>query len=184
MNAAKTNAMTTKNEIDCTACKELLPDLLLDPGAAATHQDAAGHLKSCAECRSEYDGLRATFALMDEWTAPEPSTYFDTRLQARLREEMDAQPEGLWERLRSFVLYSTGRQFRPIVAGAMGCVLLLGGAGTLAGVYQPWNHAAASSATVNDLKILDNNAQAEQQLNQLLDDSGSNDDGGAQTPTT
>ena len=26
--------------------------------------------------------------LLDEWQAPEPSPYFDTRLQARLREEM------------------------------------------------------------------------------------------------
>jgi hypothetical protein len=176
------NMMTTKTNIGCNECRELLPDLLLDPQAAAQHHSAAIHLKSCAECRSEYEGLRATFALMDDWTAPEPSAYFDTRLRARLREEMDAQPEGLWERLRSFVLFSTGRQFRPIVAGALGCVLLLGGAGTLAGIYTPWNHVAAPSATVDDLKIMDNNAQAEQQLNQLLDDNSP--DSSPDTPTT
>ena len=175
--------MTTKTNIDCKECRELLPDLLLAPQTAAEHAGAAEHMNTCAACHSEYEGLRATFALMDEWTAPEPSTYFDTRLHARLREEMDAQPEGLWERLRSFVLYSTGRQFRPIVAGAMGCLLLLGGAGTFAGVYQPWNHGASSSATMNDLKILDNNAQAEQQLNQLLDDGGTTDPS-ADSPTT
>lgn len=177
------NTMPKNTSLSCTECKELLPDLLLDPQTAAQHPGALAHMKGCAECRSEFEGLRATFALMDEWKAPEPSLYFDTRMHARLREEMAARPEGLWERLRSFVLFSTGRQFRPIVAGAMGCLLLLGGAGTFAGVYQPWNHATSSSATVNDLKILDNNAQAEQQLNQLLDDGGT-DDGSAQAPTT
>jgi hypothetical protein len=30
-------------------------------------------------------------ALMDEWEAPDPSPYFDTRLQARLREEKIAE---------------------------------------------------------------------------------------------
>jgi hypothetical protein len=34
-------------------------------------------------------------ALLDEWQAPEPSPYFDTRLQARLREEM-ARPHAGW----------------------------------------------------------------------------------------
>lgn len=34
-------------------------------------------------------------ALLNEWQAPEPSPYFDTRLQARLREEM-ARPESGW----------------------------------------------------------------------------------------
>ena len=43
---------------------------------------------------------------------------------------------------------------------------------------------AAASATVNDLKILDNNAQTEQQLNQLLDDSSAGTDDGAAVPTT
>ncbi len=174
------NAMKNNTSIDCRTCTAMLPDLLLDAELAAKRKEAAEHLKSCAECRSEYEGLRATFALLDEWQAPEPTPYFDTRLQARLREEMDAQPEGLWERMRSFVLFSTGRQFRPLVAGALGCVLLLGGGGTFAGIYL--NQPPAASATVNDLKVMDNNAQAEQQISQLLDD-GSSDDGG-QGPTT
>jgi hypothetical protein len=38
-------------------------------------------------------------ALLDEWQAPEPSPYFDTRLQARLREERReemARPQAAW----------------------------------------------------------------------------------------
>ena len=34
-------------------------------------------------------------ALLDQWQAPEPSPYFDVRLQARLREEM-AKPQAGW----------------------------------------------------------------------------------------
>ena len=34
-------------------------------------------------------------ALLDEWQAPEPSPYFDVRLQARLREEMAKPARGL-----------------------------------------------------------------------------------------
>jgi hypothetical protein len=34
-------------------------------------------------------------ALLDEWKAPEPSPYFDVRLQARLREEV-AKPQAGW----------------------------------------------------------------------------------------
>jgi hypothetical protein len=42
----------------------------------------------------------------------------------------------------------------------------------------------AASATVNDLNILDKNVQAEQQMDQLLDDSTPSADDGAAPPTT
>ena len=35
--------------------------------------------------------MRRTMALLDEWQAPEPSPYFDSRLRARLR-EVAAEP--------------------------------------------------------------------------------------------
>jgi predicted anti-sigma-YlaC factor YlaD len=177
------NMKTTTNTMNCRACKAVFPDLLLDPSLVTANEGVYGHLRACAECRSEYEGLRATFALMDEWTAPEPTPYFDTRLHARLRAEIEAKPESLWERMRSYLMFSTGRQFRPIMAGALGVALLAGG-GTLAGFHSTLfgsSKPAAASATVNDLKILDNNAQAEQQLNQLLDSS---DQDQSQPPTT
>jgi len=144
-------------------------------------------LDSCAACRTELVELRSTFALLDEWKAPELSPYFDSRLQARLREAVAAPPEGLWERAKSFLLFSTGRQLRPAVAGALAFVLLIGG-GAFAGIHGITNGSATpppqASATVNDLKILDNNVQAEQQLNQLLDDSTPSTDEGAAVLTT
>jgi hypothetical protein len=44
--------------------------------------------------------LSQTMALLDEWQAPEPSPYFDTRLHARLREEMAKQPVGWFHWVR------------------------------------------------------------------------------------
>jgi anti-sigma factor RsiW len=168
---------------DCRTCRSHLPDLLLDEGFAAAHPELELHLESCIACRTELNELRATFALLDEFPAPEPSPYFDSRLHARLREAQAAEPEGFIERLRSFVLFSTGRSFRPALTGALGLLLLLGGGGTFAGLYNTHGvpSTTASSATVNDLKVLDNNVQAEQQMGQLLDMSGSEDD---DTPPT
>jgi hypothetical protein len=169
---------------NCKDCRSHLPDLLLDDAYVAAHPELAGHLAACAACRTELAELRSTFALLDTWEAPEPSPFFDSKLHARLREAVAAEPEGFWERTRSFLLFSTGRQFRPALTGAMAFALLVGG-GTFVGlqINQPTQQAAAS-ATVNDLKILDNNAQALQQMDQLLDESAPNTDDGSGPPTT
>jgi len=171
--------METKMELktNCKTCRTHLADLLLDESYAAAHADVAAHLAGCEECRNELAELKATFALLDSWTVPEPSAYFDSKLHARLREAQAAAPEGLWSRVRSFVTFSTGRGLRPAMAGALALVLVLGGGGTFINFYHP---AAQPSAAVNDLKILDNNAQAIQQMDQLLDTS----DDGAAPPTT
>jgi len=170
---------------NCKDCRSHLPDLLLDDAYTSAHPEFNEHLAACAACRAELAELRSTFALLDEWKAPEVSPYFDSRLQARLREAVAAPPEGFWERTRSFFLFSTGRQLRPALACALAFVLLIGG-GTFADFYHAGGTVSpgATSATVNDLKLLDNNEQAEQQLNQLLDDSTPGADDGAAVPTT
>jgi len=175
---------------NCKDCRSHFPDLLLDDAYTATHPEflrpeIQEHLAACAACRAELAELRSTFALLDEWKAPEISPYFDSKLQARLREAVAAPPESFWEHARSFFLFSTGRQLRPALAGALAFVMLIGG-GTFANFYRGAGAMppAAASATVNDLKILDNNAQTEQQLNQLLDDSSAGTDDGAAVPTT
>jgi len=168
-----------KLDTDCKACRSHLPDLLLDEAYTASHPELARHLASCAECRTELTELRSTFALLDEFAAPEPSPYFDSKLHARLREAVASEPEGLWERMRSFLLFSTGRSFQPAVATTLALVLLIGGSGTFLQLRNPHGNpaeAAVPSATVNDFNVLDNNAQAEQQMGQLLDQSGSEDE--------
>ena len=164
---------------DCTHCREHLADLLLDESYAAKRPEVAAHLLACADCSAELAELKSTFALLDEWSAPEPSPFFDSKLKARLREAVAAEPEGLWERMRSFLLFSTGRSLRPAMAGALALVMVASGGGVLISSYQ--RPVVAPSAAVNDLKILDNNAQALQQMDQLLDSSG---DDSSDPPTT
>jgi len=167
-----------KLDTDCKSCRSHLADLLLDGAYTASHPELDQHLAACAACRTELNELRSTFALLDEYAAPEPSAFFDTRLHARLREAVAAEPESLWERMRSFLLFSTGRAFQPAVACALAVILLAGSSGTFLELHNMQNisTSAVSSATVDDLKVLDNNAQAEQQMNQLLDTSGSEDE--------
>jgi anti-sigma factor RsiW len=157
--------------IDCKTCRTALADLLLDESYAAAHTELTEHMASCAECRKEMEELRATFALLDSWAAPEPSAYFDSRLHARLREAQALEPEGFWARTRAFLTYSTGHRLRPALAGALVVAVMLAGGGTFAGLYEHNTPVAQASPVVNDLKILDNNALAEQQMDQLLDSS-------------
>ena len=115
--------------------------------------------------------------------------YFDSRLQVRLREAVAAGPEGFWERLRSRLLFNTGRQFRPAMVGALAFVMVVvlaigGGVPFALRLIAAGINRSAASATIDDLKVLDNNAQAEQQMDQLLDDSGNSGDDAANPPTS
>ncbi len=82
--------------MNCNQIRELLPDLASGVDASPEVQK---HIASCAACAAHLSDLQKTMALLDEWQAPEPSPYFDTRLQARLseerREEM-ARPAAGW----------------------------------------------------------------------------------------
>src|SRR5438270_5943071 len=77
----------------CNKIRELMPDLAA--GLSATTAEVEKHVHSCADCAGKLEEMRKTMTLLDEWQAPEPSPYFDTRLQARLREEM-ARPATGW----------------------------------------------------------------------------------------
>jgi len=58
-------------------CQEARQEMLLmAPGESSP--TAAVHLRGCEECAKELASLRSTMALLDEWTAPEPSPYFDS----------------------------------------------------------------------------------------------------------
>jgi len=103
----------------CTEVRELLPDLAAGMNAATP--EAEKHIASCNDCSAHLRELRQTMALLEEWQAPEPSPYFDTRLQARLREEM-ARPAAGW--LRQLARPAWGMSAAAVLfAGA----LLIGG---------------------------------------------------------
>ena len=160
--------------MNCRDCQSALPDLLLDPATPSSRR-AQAHIDSCAECREELESLQATMSLLDAWEAPEPSAYFDQKLAVRLREEQEKAPASWLERMRSRLLFNTGRQFRPALAGAFALALLIGG-GTFANLSFTNPAKPATSATVTDLQVLDKNDQALQTMDLLLQDEGSSDD--------
>jgi len=65
--------------------RELMPDVA--SGMTVASAELNSHLKDCTPCAGTLAAMQQTMALLDEWKAPEPTPYFDTRLQALLREE-------------------------------------------------------------------------------------------------
>lgn len=175
--------------MDCKTFQDELPDLVLTPGATASVA-AVAHMKVCPPCTEEYLSFQETFRALDAWEAPEPTAYFDQKLAVRLREEQAAPRMSWLERLQTSLQLNTGRNFRPMMAGALALALVVGG-GSVVGVNSLQSTPVAqTSATVNDLQILDRNDQALQQLDQLqqADDEGGtpavNDANAANGPTS
>jgi anti-sigma factor RsiW len=97
----------------CEEIREILPDVA--SGQTGISSEVGGHLAGCSPCAGKLEEFRQTMALLDEWKAPEPSPYFDVRMQARLREEM-AKPRSTWLAwLR-----------RPVLAAAMTLLFAVG----------------------------------------------------------
>ena len=69
----------------CDEVRETMLGLAAEPMEPSAEMQE--HLQACAPCAAQLQEFRQTMALLDKWEAPEPSPYFDTRLQARLREE-------------------------------------------------------------------------------------------------
>jgi len=149
--------------------EEKLADLLLNPEAAPAKVKT--HVAECASCRKELDELRATMGLMDAWTAPEPSPYFMTRLNARMREEREAPPQSWLQRIRARYMYGPSLHARPLAAMALTVLLLIGGGAYLGitNVEQPQPQPQPEAAVVHDLQTLDSNAQVLDQLEAISD---------------
>jgi anti-sigma factor RsiW len=75
--------------MNCAEIRETMPDLAV--GSVEPSTEVLQHMETCAPCTAQLEEFRKTMALLDEWQVPEPSPYFDTRLQARLREEKAAE---------------------------------------------------------------------------------------------
>jgi hypothetical protein len=174
--------------MNCDVLKSQLPDLLLDASFASSDEGmrASEHLAECPACEAELQSLRATLQLMDMWQAPEPSAYFDTRMQVRMREELAAPPAGFWQTITNSFSGLLSHSMKPVIAGVMTVAIVVGGA-TFAGISffeQPRSNAPEwgalqESATLRDLQSLDRNAQTiddldslDQQLDQQSTDNG------------
>jgi len=160
--------------MDCKEFQNQLPDLVLTANARPS-LGAVAHMRECPPCAEEYLSFQSTFSALDEWTAPHPSAYFDQKLAVRIREEQAAPKMNWLQSLQTRLLFNTGRNFRPAMIGALALALVVSGGG-IAGIngYQPWNAPPTqqTSATVNDLQILDRNEQAFQQLDELQQEDG------------
>ena len=132
------------------------------PGAAPS-AELEEHLKSCTDCTQKLAALRQTMQAMDAWQAPEPSPYFDTRLQARLRAE-DAKP------VSSRVLYWLGWRWKPALAAASLALALLTGVKVFYMHFDQTPMIAKGSA-VSDLQTLDSNSDVYNDMDLLDDDS-------------
>jgi hypothetical protein len=144
----------------------MMPDLA--SGLMGMTPEIGGHLAGCGVCAGKMEEVRQTMALLDEWRAPEPSPYFDVRLQARLREEI-AKPQAGW--LAWFR--------RPVLAAALTVLMAIGvglffskgsnfynsGAGDLAEVESQTEPGTA----VSDLQALEKNHDLYSDFD-LLDD--------------
>jgi hypothetical protein len=150
----------------CEEIREVMPDLA--SGLMEVTPEMGGHLAECGACAGKMEEFRQTMALLDEWKAPEPSPYFDVRLQARLREEM-AKPQAGW--LTWFR--------RPVLAASL-TVLMGIGVGLFftkgGGVYNSGNNIVADSqvqaepgTAVSDLQALEKNHDLYSDFD-LLDD--------------
>ena len=153
----------------CEEIHEMMPDLA--SGLMGLTPEIGGHLAGCGTCSGKLEEFRQTMALLDEWQAPEPSPYFDVRLQARLREEM-AKPQAGWLAwLR-----------RPVLAAAL-TVLIGVGAGLFftksSGIYksgddtiavvEPQTQSVEPGTAVSDLQALEKNHELYSDF-ELLDD--------------
>jgi len=171
--------------MNCKSCQDELANFLFDGETAAKNTQVAEHLTGCAICSEELSSLRKTMNLLDTWEVPEPSPYFDQKLAVLLREEQAKAPAGWLERMRERLLFNTGRQFRPALAGALALVLVLGGGGFIGvSTFNQPDPGPKVSATVNDLQILDKNDEAIQQMDQLLQDDDANDSGAVAQPAS
>ena len=169
--------------MDCKDFQDELPDLVLTPGARPSVA-AVAHMKTCPPCAEEYLSFQNTFDLLDTWTVPAPSPYFDQKLAVMIREEQSAPKMGWFERLQTRLVLNTGRNFKPAMAGALGLALLVGiGGGGYAGLSSSTHtpQPTEASATVNDLQILGNSEQAFQEMDELQQEG---DDGAASPADT
>ena len=97
-------------------CEEIRERVLdVAAGLSEPTKEESSHLASCAACAEQMKSIRSTMSLLDDWQTPEPSPYFDGRLQARLREEM-AKPQAGW--LHWFR--------RPVLAAALTVIMGVG----------------------------------------------------------
>ena len=132
-------------------CNDIREELVEVASGSPAAPEIDAHVRDCSGCAQTLEHLKQTMAMMDEWTAPEPTPYFDTRLQARLREERATKSVSWLEWLR-----------RP-VAVMVATVLVVAGGVLYQHNYGPATpgqpYSVAKGTPVGDLQYLDKNSE-------------------------
>jgi hypothetical protein len=152
-------------------CNDIREELVEVASGSAAAPEIDAHVRGCSGCAETLDHLKQTMAMMDEWTAPEPSPYFDTRLQARLREERATKSVSWLEWLR-----------RPVAVMVATVLVVAGGVlyqrgGTLYPSQTP-PPVVAKGTPVGDLQFLDKNSEVLDDFDALDALDGTPDDNG------
>jgi anti-sigma factor RsiW len=160
--------------MSCAKLQELMPEVAL--GSETLSPEMKSHLEACGKCAETLESMRATMALLDEWKTPEPSPYFETRMQALLREEKQKAPAGIFAGGMAW--------FRRPVFGIASVAVLAFGAAFLTGDHFPGSNTNAPQVTVApgtavaDLEFLDKSSDLLQDFDAL--DSSPDDDNSPQ----
>ncbi len=161
-------------------CEEIREQMFeLMTAEAPLAPEVQQHLASCPACSTELSEMKQTMALMDEWQAPEPSPFFDTRLKALVREEKAKAAE------KKVSIFDWFR--KPTMAAAAALALVIG-AGVYGGMQlrdkqNPNNNGAVITAqdpALHDLQTLDKDQDVIDNF-AALDDDPTNDDQSAGT---
>jgi predicted anti-sigma-YlaC factor YlaD len=155
----------------CNEIYERMPDLAA--GLDAATPEVNEHLQTCPGCAGKLNEFRQTMALLDEWQVPEPSPFFDVRLQARLREEMAKQQAGWWQWIRKPALAVS-----LAVLMVMSITLFRTDAGRNRTLDGSRAMAAEPGTAVGDLQALDKNNELYSDF-ELLDDLQAQQDASA-----
>ena len=157
--------------MSCEKMQELMPEVAM--GSETPSPEMKSHLEACGKCAETLESMRATMAVLDEWKAPEPSPYFDTRMQALLREEKQKAPAGFFAGGVSW--------FRKPVFGIASVAVMAFGVAFINGdrfpsLKQQSNQPTAvqRGTAVADLEVLDKSADMLQDFDSL--DSSPDDD--------
>jgi hypothetical protein len=159
-------------------CKEVKDEIMESALFGAAPGDSAReHMAACPACQKEFASLRSTMDVLDTWTTPEPSPYFDVRLRARLREvkEQEAAAAGsIWSRFASKIGMAH-LSWKPAAAIVFAALLAVGGGMYRFGIGIDRTSgpvAVNQPCPVIDLQALDQNQQVLNELQELDDNDG------------
>jgi predicted anti-sigma-YlaC factor YlaD len=145
--------------MNCNQMRELLPELAAGMDANTMPTEVKEHIASCEQCSAELRDFERTLALLDEWQVPEPSPYFDTRLQARWREEIARPPAGWfhWARRPAWAMSLAALVFAAALAVGVGGKSYFVAPETIATKPPSPGLPVQPGTAVGDLQALDRN---------------------------